>query len=70
MKLSSFKTKNRLIFPEMELSSLTFFLYFRRELSELKNQKKKKKKKKNPALKKFFTFRKWNLKNSYILREN
>ena len=67
MKLSSFKTKNRLIFPEMELSSLTFFLYFRRELSELKNQKKKKK---NPALKKFFTFRKWNLKNSYILREN
>ena len=44
MELSSSKIKENLIFLEMELSSLIFFLYFRMELSELENFKKKKKK--------------------------
>ena len=43
MELSSSKIKENLIFLEMELSSLIFFLYFRMELSELENFKKKKK---------------------------
>ena len=44
MELSSSKIKENLIFLEMELSSLIFFLYFGMELSELENFKKKKKK--------------------------
>ena len=35
IELSSSEIKKFLIFPEMELSSLIFFLYFKRELSEL-----------------------------------
>ena len=44
MELSSSKIKENLIFLEMELSSLIFFLYFGMELSELENFKKKIKK--------------------------
>ena len=40
MELSSSKIKKCLIFPEMELSSLIFFLYFRQKLSELEKLKK------------------------------
>ena len=36
MELSSSKIKKFLIFQEMELSSFIFFLYFRKELPELK----------------------------------
>ena len=35
MELSNPKNKQFLIFPEMELSSLIFFFYFRKELSDL-----------------------------------
>ena len=39
MELSSSKIKNFFIFPGMELSSLIFFLYFRKELPSSKNRK-------------------------------
>ena len=44
MELSSSKIKENLIFLEIELSSLIFFLYFGMELSELETLKKKKEK--------------------------
>ena len=34
MELPMSKIKNFHVFPEMELSTLTFFLYFRMEISE------------------------------------
>ena len=40
MEVYSSKIKKFLIFPEIELSSLIIFLYFRKELSELEKQKK------------------------------
>ena len=40
MELSSSKIKKFLIFPEMELSSLVLFSYFRKEISELEKLKK------------------------------
>ena len=63
MELSSSNIKKILILPEMDLSSLIFVLYFRRELSEI--EKKKKKKKKN-TLKKFLIFWEMELCSSYI----
>ena len=52
MKLRSFDLKRILLFTEMELSSFIFFLYFRRQLSELE--------KKNPVWKNFLYFGNWN----------
>ena len=40
IKLSSSKSKKTLICPEIELSSLIFSLYFRKELSKLAKLKK------------------------------
>ena len=40
MELSNSKIKKNSYIPEMELSSLIFFLYFGKELSELEKQKK------------------------------
>ena len=40
MELSSFKIKKNLIFLAIELSSLIFFLYLRKEPSELEKLKK------------------------------
>ena len=65
MELSSSNIKKFIIFPEIELSSLIFFLYFREKFSKFKKLKKQ-------TLKKnFLYFGKWNflapsLKNSYI----
>ena len=50
MKRSSSNIKQNLIFPEMELSSLIFSLYFRKELFVLEKKKK-------TALKKFLISR-------------
>ena len=41
MELSSFKTKRSVIFREMELSSLIFFLCFRKEYFRKKNRPEK-----------------------------
>ena len=65
MEVSSSKIKKCLIFPEMELSRLIFFLCFRKELSELKKLEK------TLLLKNFLYIGIWNflvqsLKNSYI----
>ena len=62
MERSCFKIKK---FQEMEVSCLIFFLYFRKELSELKKLKK------DPLEKNSDSFGEWNflatnLKNSYI----
>ena len=38
IELSSSKIKKYPIFPEIELSNLIFFLYFRKELSELEKK--------------------------------
>ena len=54
MELSSFKIKKNLIFLEIELSSLKFFLYLRKEPSELEKLKK------DPSSKNLLYFRKWN----------
>ena len=40
MELSSSKIKIFIIFPEMELSSIIFFLYFKTKFSELEKKKK------------------------------
>ena len=53
MKRSSSNIKQNLIFPEMELSSLIFSLYFRKELFVLE--------KKKTALKKFLISREMEL---------
>ena len=41
MELSTSKIKKFLIFSGMEISSFIFYLYFRRELSELAKEKEK-----------------------------
>ena len=48
MELSSCKIKKFIIFPETEIFSLMFFLYFRRKLPKFK--------KKSPTPKKFLIF--------------
>ena len=62
MELSNPKIKKFLIFPEMELSSLIFFFYFRKELSDLEKWKK-------PTLKKFLIFWEMELSSPKQLNE-